>query len=103
MDEIDRKLAGLDRRVQARRAELQRALEADPGLAGLLSDLRETFGPFAVVHARIGAYEHGDPARLYLLDDGTRGHAFSPAPYRRPQPKKAGRIAALRERERLGQ
>ena len=96
--EIDEKLARLSGRVQARRDELRRKLQASPKLESLLESWKTTFGPFRVTHARVGDYQHGDPESIYQVD-GQRGHVFSPAPYSGPIKPGRGKATEMKRRE----
>ena len=99
MDEIDAKLAGLHRRLEAKRALVRSKLEEAPELAAWLDQLRETFGPLKLTYLQVGDWTDGDPERIYELDDGTRGIAVVPTPYTRQLPPGRGKAAEMRKRE----
>lgn len=96
--EIDAKLARLSDRVQARRDELRRQLQAAPKLESLLESWKATFGTVRVSHVQVGEYRHGDPADIYRID-GQPGYVFSPAPYTGPLKPGRGKAAEMKRRE----
>ena len=57
-DEIEQKLARLDRRVQAQRDRVRAELDTEPGLLHLVDALRETFNA-KLVHVRTATFETG--------------------------------------------
>lgn len=92
MDELDRKLARLDRRVQAREREFRQRLETAPELVALLEGLKAAFGPLRLTHVQIGDWSHGEPPQRGIV----------PAPYHRPTFARRGKAEALRAREKAG-
>ena len=89
MDEVESKLAGANRRYEARRAAVRERLETRPELSGLLEGLKATFGGVRVVYLQIDDWSEGTEL--------PRG--FVPHPYRAPRVGRKGRMAELRERE----
>ena len=92
-DEIERGLARISRRIEARQRELRERLETVPELAALMEGWKATFGPLRVEHVRIGDWSHGEPPPPGIV----------PAPYHPPQASRRGKAAALRAREAVGQ
>jgi hypothetical protein len=89
MDEIEQRLADVNRRLEARRAAVRERLETRPELSHLLEGLKATFGPIRVTYLAIDDWEEGNEL--------PRG--FIPHPYRAPRVGRKGRMAELRERE----
>jgi hypothetical protein len=91
MDEIDAKLAGIGRRLQAQRSAVRDALAGEPPLLQLAEEARATFGA-RLVYVRVGDFEQGNRAafdergipynfdpRLSHVPDGTVRDDFGSA------------------------